>query len=130
MLSIAKIPWRGKHFTGFICGLLHNKKFYIFATYNGLIIRFLQYSDSNVYVILENKSYEIKIEAKKKTGATLLSPILGAMDGRISKSIDAVINVRLKKKVKGNNRKELIFSGTGRYRGLEIINPEVLLSQV
>jgi len=130
MLSIAKIPWRGKHFTGFICGLLHNKKFYIFATYNGSIIRSLQYSDSNVYVILENKSYEIEIEAMKKNSATLLSPIFGAMDGRISESIDAIVNVRLKKKVKGNNREELIFGGTGHYGGLEIINPEVLVSQV
>ena len=55
----------------------------------------------------------------------LLSPIFGAMDGRISESIDAIINVKLQKKVK-NNKEELVYDGTGYTGGLEIINPEVL----
>ena len=84
MLSIAKIPWRGRHFTGFLCGILHDKKFYIFATYNGSRIRLLQYSKDGVCVVLENKSYKITIKANHQTSATLLSPIFGAMDGRIS----------------------------------------------
>jgi hypothetical protein len=79
-----------------------------------------------VYVVLENKSYKITLTANHQTSATLLSPIFGAMDGRISESIDAIINVRLQKKVKNNNREELIYDGTGYTGGLEIINPEVL----
>lgn len=128
MLSVAKIPWRGRHFTGFICGLLHDGKFYIFATYNGASIKMLEYSDSDARIILENKSYEVKIEAKKRTSATLLSPILGAMDGRINESIDAVVNIKLIKKAGSGNTAELIFDDTGYHGGLEIINPEVLLS--
>jgi tocopherol cyclase len=124
MLSIAKIPWRGRHFIGFLCGLLQNKKFNIFATYNGSSIRLLQYSKDSVHVVLENKSYKITINANHQTSAMLLSPIFGAMDGRISESIDAIINIKLQQKI--NNEEELIYEGTGYSGGLEIINPEVL----
>jgi len=101
-------------------------KFYTFATYNGSSIRLLQYSKDGVHVVLENKNHKITITANHQTSAMLLSPIFGAMDGRISESIDAIINVKLQKKVKNNNKEELIYEGAGYNGGLEIINPEVL----
>ena len=36
--SVAKIPWLGKFFIGFICFLYFNKKFYLFSTYNNSLI--------------------------------------------------------------------------------------------
>ncbi len=38
MLSIAKIPWRGRSFTDSICGILHGDDFHTMATYNGAVI--------------------------------------------------------------------------------------------
>ena len=137
MLSIAKIPWRGKHFTGFICGFMLEKEFYVFATYNRAKISALEYSADTASVILENKNHMISIKANRKTRGKLLSPKLGVMDGRIDESIDAEVNISLYKKAKEPPKKntkgsphqksELIFSGKGLAGGLEIMNPEVLV---
>ncbi len=125
MLSIARIPWRGRHFNGFICGFLNNSKFYIFATYNGSKIRKLRYSSKDIHAVIENKYHKIIISARRCNSATLHSPIMGAMDGRIAESIDATISVKLSRKAE-RGRKELIFDSTGSCGGLEIVNPEVL----
>ncbi|MFC2159254.1 tocopherol cyclase family protein [Actinomycetota bacterium] len=122
MLSIAKIPLRKRSFTGFICGILRGKDFYLFATYNGSRITSLKYSDNDAYVELENRNNKVKIETKREKSATLLSPILGAMEGRITESTDAEVNIKLERK----NSKELVFEDTGYFGGLEIIKPEVL----
>jgi tocopherol cyclase len=128
MLSIAKIPWRSRHFTGFICGFMLDKEFYILATYNNSKIITLEYSDNKVSAVIENKNYRISIEATRKTTGKLLSPTLGAMEGRIEESIDAELTVTLQKKKRGihSRKADLLFSGTGLAGGLEIMNPEVL----
>ncbi len=122
MLSIARIPWRGRHFKGFLCGLLFDDKFYMFNTYNGSKTISLSYSANHVEAVLVNRDFEITIHAERRNTATLLSPVMGAMEGRISESIDANINVCLKKK----NNGETIFASTGCCGGLEIVNPAVL----
>jgi hypothetical protein len=122
MLSIARIPWRGRSFTGFICGLLCVGDFQVLATYNGARIENMEYSSNHdgVKVSIILKDLRLEVEANKKQGAQLASPVLGAMDGRINESIDSLINVTLLKKDK------VIFDDTGRCGGFEIVNPEVL----
>ncbi len=131
MLSIARIPWRGRSFTGFICGMLHRQRLHIFATYNGSRIKHLQSCDNKFKCIIENKYQRISIEALKETSAVLLSPVLGAMDGRINESIDAKVKIRLES-ISNPGRKEIdsheaaTYEDTGYAGGLEIIRPEVL----
>ena len=131
MFSVARIPWKKKSFTGFICGLLHNKKILVFATYNGSKIKHLAHTSDSFRCIIENSRHSLSIEAEKQKGATLLSPIFGAMDGRINESIDAIVKISLEKKSgittgKKETPMELIYEDTGYFGGLEIINPEVL----
>ncbi|MEE8325289.1 MAG: tocopherol cyclase family protein [Candidatus Humimicrobiaceae bacterium] len=124
MLSIAKIPLGKRSFTGFICGIVIGKEFYLFATYNGSRVRSLKYLNNSVSMEIESRNYKVNIEAKRKNTATLLSPILGSMDGRINESIDAEVKIVLEKKT--GRRTEVIFEDTGHYGGLEITKPEVL----
>lgn len=125
MLSIAKIPWRGKHFNGFICGFLYGRKHYVFATYNRTKLKELRYTNRDVQAVLENNRYGISISASRQNSATLLSPVMGAMDGRIAESIDASVQITLYKKPKKGKRL-VLFDAEGRCGGLEIANPHVL----
>jgi hypothetical protein len=122
MLSIARIPWRGRSFTGFICGLLCKNDFYILATYNGARIKNIEYGSSQdrVKVSIVLKDLRLEVDARKKQSAQLASPMMGAMDGRINESIDSLVKVTLLKKNK------VIVDDTGRCGGFEIVNPEVL----
>ncbi len=122
MLSIARVPWRGRSFTGFICGLLFRDDFYVLATYNGARIENLDYSKGydRVKASIVLKDLRLEVDASKKQSAQLASPVMGAMDGRINESIDSLIKVSLQKGGK------VIIDDTGRCAGSEIVNPEVL----
>ena len=50
MLSVAKIPWLGNSFTGFLCVLLLDGKIHRFATYTGAKLDQLEIGDETVSV--------------------------------------------------------------------------------
>jgi tocopherol cyclase len=122
MLSIAKIPWRGRSFTGFICGLLHKDDFYIMATYNGAVIENIhnQRDCGRIKIIISRRDLRLEVDARKNKSGKLASPIMGAMEGRINEGLDSVIRVDLFRKDKA------IVSDTGRCGGLEMVNTELL----
>ena len=53
-------------------------------------------------------------------GAELVSPVMGAMQGRLNESLNAEIAVRLAE----NGR--ILFEAVGRHAGLEVVYPEKL----
>ncbi len=59
------------------------------------------------------------MEGRKNKSGELASPVMGAMEGRITESIDSMLRARLWRK----NR--LIIDDRG-CAGLEIVNPELL----
>jgi hypothetical protein len=113
--SVAKIPWRGSSFVGFICGIWMNNKLIQFTTYNKTQLKKVLVDKSKVEVEMFNKNYNINITMHRSESTSLASPILGFMNGRINESMTAEIDVALMDK---NNK--IIFSGTGRNAGLEI----------
>jgi len=123
MLSVAKIPFKRFSFTGFICGLMVNDKFYIFATYTGAKIKKIDISQRQAEICLEDKRHVLNIKTINSVSATLASPEMGAMGGRINESIRAIIEVSLFDKRKGKP----IFTDKSNIGALEIVNPQVLL---
>lgn len=116
--SIAKIPWMGKHFTGYIFGMLCDGKLYRFATYTGAKVSRLETGDMNVWINVEDKKYRLEIDAERAAGVDLLAPVMGEMTGRVNESLSSVIHVKLF--VKKKNGDVLLFTGAGRNAGLEL----------
>ena len=114
-LSIARIPFMGKNFKGFIGGLYLNGKLYKFTTYNFSKILKIEYNKDNVEIIIKRKNLKLKIKAYKSIGNELFSPEMGSMKGRINESLNALLDVELK------NENEIIFKDVGTNSGLEII---------
>jgi tocopherol cyclase len=123
-VSVAKIPWLGTSFTGFIAGLLVNGRLFRFTTYNSTHLIKSFADDRSVELIMENKQYRIEINATRNNSTQLASPISGFMDGRISESMTDLVDVRLSDKISG----EIIFHDTGRNAGLEVAGniPQIL----
>ena len=117
--SIAKIPWFGNSFTGYIFGFLYDKKLYKFTTYSGAKVTDLDVTDENIRIRLENKMYLLEIDADRSEGVELPAPRLGEMTAKVNESLHSLVNVTLfRKKSSGM---EIIYSGTGRNAGLEFV---------
>jgi len=118
--SIARVPFRGRVFTGFIIGLLHNGRIERFATYNGAVIERLKVEAEHVEISVRRKKRRLHVRAKRVSGAVLASPVEGVMEGRIREAMESELYVEFEE----NGR--IAFSATGRNAGLEIVRPEVL----
>jgi hypothetical protein len=123
-LSIAKIPWIGSSFVGFICGLWINGNLIQFTTYNKTQLKRLLIDKTEVHVEMVNKNYQIKIDMRRSDSTALASPISGFMNGRINESMTAEIDVVLI-----DNHNNILLNDTGRNAGLEIAgNVEELIT--
>lgn len=117
--SIAKIPWLGSYFTGYLFGLFHNKRLYKFTTYNGAKIEKLQVTDDEIKIRIVNEQFELQIDASRDEGVDIPAPKLGEMTAKVNESLRSRINIKLFRK--NNQEKLLILSGTGRNAGLEFV---------
>jgi tocopherol cyclase len=114
--SVAKIPWMGSSFVGFIAGFYYEGKLIQFTTYNRTkLIR--SFADEEVVeLIFENKQYRLKIIAQRADATELASPIQGLMDGRISESMNANLSLTLSDKKSG----QLLFEDEARNVAMEV----------
>jgi tocopherol cyclase len=118
--SVAIIPWLwGTSFPGFIVGFLHGGRLYRFATYTGARIDRLELDGSTIVWHLSDRKFRLEIAANRPPGMSLQAPTPTAMDRRITEAMDAEIAVRLL--TRANGKENLLFEGTGRHGGLEVM---------
>lgn len=114
MASVAHIPWLGSYFVGFISGFWIDGRLFRFATYTGAR-QYLTIRGEQLELILKNPKTELRILANQAAGTALISPLSGAMTGKINESLQAVLQVELRE------NGHLIFEGTGQNAGLEVV---------
>jgi hypothetical protein len=119
--SIANIPWMRRAFTGFLIGLLYDDTIYRFTTYTRAKLSTPKVSKDAVTFTVQDKKHLIEVSANRAQGAALRSPVEGLMTGRIMESLDSTIHLKLYKLHK--TTKDLIYEGSGRNAGLEIVGP-------
>lgn len=115
--SIAKIPWLHNYFTGYIFGLFFKGELYKFTTYNGSKITELMVSREKIRIKLENRNYQLKIEALRTEGVDLPAPKMGEMISKVNESLKSEINLELMDK----KLNKIIFFGKGKNSGLEFV---------
>ena len=114
--SVAKIPWLGGSFIGFIAGFWWKDKLIRFTTYNQSTRIKTFVNIEQVIIAMENKQYRLDIHALRDAPTALASPILGLMDGRIEETMNAVVHVKLTEKKSGR----VVFDDKGMHAGLEV----------
>jgi tocopherol cyclase len=115
-ISVAKIPWLGKYFIGFIAFLYLDGKYHQFSTYNHSKISQVSFSEEELLIEMKHKSYTLKTRVKKNSTGELRAPETGNMSRRIKESNDSVVEVTL-----SETNKPVIFQETGQRAGLEIV---------
>jgi len=114
--SVARIPWLGRSFVGFIAGIWLDDHLIQFTTYNRSKLQKSFTDKKKVELVFENKNYRLEILAHREKSTILASPILGIMDGRIEESMTSLIDIQLYDKKNHN----IILLDTGRNAGLEV----------
>ncbi|HKK43075.1 MAG TPA: tocopherol cyclase family protein, partial [Bacteroidales bacterium] len=115
--SVAKIPWLGSYFIGFISYLKVGRELYNFSTWSKAHIGSLKYRDNNLKISLVNKDLVLDVKATNNLPGNLRAPVKGSMSRMIKETVDASIQIELK------DRSGLtLFNDTGRRAGLEIID--------
>ena len=114
--SVAKIPYLGYSFVGFITGIWLGDQLIQFTTYNGSVLRKSVIDAEKVELVIQNKNYMLEILVQREASTALASPILGLMDGRIEESMNARVEVNLIDRKSGKS----IFTDVGRNAGLEV----------
>lgn len=95
MISIAKIPWLGSFFTGFLGFFYYNGTFYPFSTYLKSEITALRRDDEKLFVELTGKDYVLQVSAGLSQSGVLRAPKSGNMSRHIKESIDSELDVSL-----------------------------------
>lgn len=113
MASVAKIPWLGSSFIGYIVGFLFEGQLYRFATYTGAKMKAVVDGDQ-VHLGFKDKTHRLEVIARKGATGELISPLSGNMAGKVNESMQATVDIRFFKK------EQLLFEGTGRNAGLEL----------
>lgn len=117
-MSVARIPWRGRSFVGFIAGLWLDGELHRFATYTGARLEALEADAHQVRTVLRDRQHRLVVQAVRASGGTLASPVVGQMRGRIQESLAASVSVELTQGATGVGRS--LFSGVGTCAGLEV----------
>ncbi len=117
-VSVAKIPWRGSFFRGFLIGFLYQGRLYRFTTYTGSVLSGVTFHEGMIELEVRDRKYKLTIKAWKKDGGILNAPEEGGMVRRVSESLNSRVQVDFFSIVKG--REDLCYSGEGRWAGLEI----------
>jgi len=115
-VSVAKIPYMGYSFVGFIAGIWLGDRLIRFTTYNQSKLRKSIIDTEKVELVMANNNYQLEILVRREAATALASPILGLMDGRIEESMNALVEVKLTDRQTG----KIIFNDVGRNAGLEV----------
>lgn len=110
--SVAKIPWLGTAFNGFIVGFWFEGKLYKFATYNGSRYK-IEILNNSIELTFTHKQHTLQISAIKAGTGELIAPFNGGMTGKVSESLQSELHIKFYKNAK------LMYEGVGRNAGLE-----------
>lgn len=116
MLSVANIPWVGNSFNGFLGFFLHNHVITRFGTYTNADLHLDVSKKDTLSITIEDKHYTYNLETHRSQAGELKAPIKGAMDRRISESVDAYLKLTV---IDKNN--QIILCDSTFIAGLEMV---------
>ncbi len=116
MLSIAKIPWLGFSFTGFLGFYYINNEIVRFGTYSKAKVKLEKQEKNNLNLNIILKDKVLEIQTLKNSSGMLKAPVNGNMNRRISEGIDAELTLKIIDK-----NKKMLFIDRSITTGLEVV---------
>jgi tocopherol cyclase len=115
MISIARIPWLGRSFTGFLGFASTGGRLVQFGTYSGARLIRVDIDGPHVGISVQAGSVTIDVEGTRSHTGALAAPVRGAMDRRIAESLDSTLQLTI------HERGRKWTAGVGGSSGIEIV---------
>jgi len=116
MFSLARVPWLGRSFNGFLCFFYADGRLYRFTTYNFAKIHHVSFMDRVLKLEVENRTHTLRCTVTQRTSGQLKAPVIGTMDRIIRESADSDIAVELM-----DRSGKVLYKEQGTHAGLEVI---------
>ena len=117
-LSVARIPWMGDAFVGFIAGVLIGEELYRFATYTGARMTAFSSWPGGAKMTLEDRAYRLEAEVDAANPSPLRAPVHGRMVARADEALDAQIRLKLTRLHDG----VVLLDDIGLHAGVEVMD--------
>jgi hypothetical protein len=114
MISVAKIPWKGNYFIGFIAFIYFRGKTEVFATYNrAKILHLKKFIEQKSEILIAKGRKKLRAVISAKDGTSIKSPVDGKMINRIKESINSEVYIEY------SDNEKILYSGKGKRAGYE-----------
>jgi hypothetical protein len=121
--SVARIPWFGREFPGFIIGLWLDGVLHRFTTYVGAVLEALMVDDQHVHITTRNRTHRLTLRALRTPTALLHGPTPDrGMVPFVNEALGSEVAVTL-----ATLDGAVLFDDIGRSAGLEIQGDLTLL---
>ena len=114
--SVAKIPYRGSSFEGFICNFIVDGIEYRFATYNRSKFTLGLLTDDRIEIEVSHASASLTICAEVLHGGALMAPTRQGMDKLIKEGLSGIVTVDFTDQKTGK-----IYHDVGNVSGIEVV---------
>ncbi len=115
MASVAKIPWLGSSFTGFLATFLFEGELHLFTTWAGSQVQTTFDEQGKVTLHFSSLTAQLIITGHPAPGGDLISPVSGnAMTGKINESLKAELEVTFWR------GERVVYAGRATWAGLEV----------
>jgi hypothetical protein len=122
MLSVARIPWLGAEFPGFLCAASLGGALLLETTWTGARLVRLRVGEKRVEAAVRRGHSLLEIEVERARGGFLRAPVDGLLSRRIAESVDATLRLRW------TLRGRLEFEGEAAKAGLETVGDPASLA--
>ena len=117
-VSVARIPWMGSSFVGFIAGAWISGKLFRFTSYTGARLTAFQSRFDGATMTYEDHAFRLEVELDGAAAAPLKAPSHGRMVARADESLDASMRAKLTNLRTG----EVILDDCGLHAGCEVMD--------
>ncbi len=125
--SIARIPWIGYDFPGFIIGLWHDGVLHRFTTYVGAQLEVVAISAETVHIRVRNRTHRLDIQVQRADGILLPAPTKErGMVPMVNETLGASVSIRLTRRG-GLRSQMLVYEGSSQHAGLEVEGDTAIL---
>ena len=125
--SIARIPWIGYDFPGFIIGFWHEGKLHRFTTYVGATLERVAANDQTAHVSVRNQTHRLEVCVERAPTFLLPAPTKDrGMVPMVNETLSATVHVRFYKRGR-ISQATLLYEGSSKNAGLEVEGDTTIL---
>ena len=119
VFNVAKVPFLGGSFMGFIVMFRYRDRIFMFTTYSGASISRMYQKNDKIKITVQDCRFRLDLSIAYVDGGVIKAPIDGQMSRNITECMNAVVKVRF-----ADRTGKIFYEGIGTNGGLELVEDD------